>query len=139
MRTSTDLPLTVLTTLTVVPNGRLVCAAVKVLGLKVSPLAVRLPYNPGPYQLACPQEAWAHIGNRERVIARTFRIMVSRIGIWHQLLQVAVGVRGSSPVNAPPNPAVGVSHVIFNCFTSGFHPIFNESPLGLSRHVLELG
>src|SRR5262245_22192545 len=41
MRTSTDLPLCRFTTLIVLPNGRVLCAAVRRSGSNVSPLAVR--------------------------------------------------------------------------------------------------
>src|SRR3954465_12452994 len=54
MRTTTDLPVRSLVTRTLVPNGRVLWAAVRSLGLNVSPLAGRLPGKPGPYQEAAP-------------------------------------------------------------------------------------
>src|SRR3954454_10093218 len=54
MRTTTDFPLCSLVTLTLVPNGRVLWAAVRSLVLKVSPIAVRLSWKPGPYQEAAP-------------------------------------------------------------------------------------
>ncbi len=49
MRTTTDLPVLLLVTFTFVPKGSVLCAAVKALVLKRSPLAVRRPWKPGPY------------------------------------------------------------------------------------------
>src|SRR5262249_40280616 len=43
IRTTTDLPLLTFVTLTRVLNGRVLCAGVKSLTWKISPLAVRLP------------------------------------------------------------------------------------------------
>src|SRR5215218_7155328 len=54
MRTTTDLPVRSLVTRTLVPNGRVLCAAVRALVLNRSPLAVFLPWKPGPYQEAAP-------------------------------------------------------------------------------------
>lgn len=38
-----------------VPHGRLRCATPRVEGRSVCPQAVRFPYRPGPYALACPR------------------------------------------------------------------------------------
>src|SRR5690348_3884377 len=54
MRTTTERPVRSLVTRTLVPNGRLRCAAVRARVLKRSPLAVFLPWKPGPYQDAPP-------------------------------------------------------------------------------------
>src|SRR5215204_7289095 len=54
MRTTTDLPVRSLVTWTLVPNGRVLWAAVKSWVLNRSPLAVFLPWKPGPYQDATP-------------------------------------------------------------------------------------
>src|SRR5215212_4480919 len=54
MRTTTDLPVRSFVTRTWVPNGRVLWAAVKAWVLNFSPLAVRLPSKPGPYQDAAP-------------------------------------------------------------------------------------
>src|SRR3954451_1103407 len=54
MRTTTDFPVFSLVTRTLVPNGRVLWAAVRSLVLKVSRFAVRLPWKPGPYQEAAP-------------------------------------------------------------------------------------
>src|SRR3954464_11873231 len=54
MRTTTDLPVRSFVTRTWVPNGRVLCAAVSALVLNRSPLAVRFPWKPGPYQDAAP-------------------------------------------------------------------------------------
>src|SRR3954447_2271911 len=54
MRTTTERPVRSLVTRTLVPNGRVLCAAVRSLVLKRSPVAVRLPWKPGPYQEAAP-------------------------------------------------------------------------------------
>src|SRR5262252_1963909 len=54
MRTTSNLPLRVFTTRTQEPNGRFGCAAVSDSALNLSPLAVFLPSNSGPYQLAFP-------------------------------------------------------------------------------------
>src|SRR5215204_4572026 len=59
IRTTTDRPLCLLTTRTRVPNGRVRCAAVNALALNISPLAVRRPWKPGPYQDAIPESAFA--------------------------------------------------------------------------------
>jgi hypothetical protein len=48
-----------LVTLTVVPNGRVRCAAVSPFESNTSPLAVVLPSNSSPYQLASPVSASA--------------------------------------------------------------------------------
>src|SRR3954452_23445303 len=55
MRNETERPVFSLTTRTLVPNGRLLCAAVMACVLKRSPLAVLRPWNPGPYQDAAPR------------------------------------------------------------------------------------
>src|SRR3954451_6997413 len=54
MRTTTDLPVRSLVTKTREPKGKLLCAAVRAWVLNRSPLAVRLPWKPGPYQEAAP-------------------------------------------------------------------------------------
>src|SRR4051794_20932344 len=54
MRTTTDLPVRSFVTRTLVPNGRVLCAAVRSLVLKRSPLAVSLPWKPRPYHRALP-------------------------------------------------------------------------------------
>ena len=50
MRTTTDLPVRSSVTKTREPKGKLLCAAVRAWVLNRSPLAVRLPWKPGPYQ-----------------------------------------------------------------------------------------
>src|SRR5215212_9121271 len=54
IRTTTDLPVRSLVTRTLVPNGRVLWAAVRSWVLKVSPFAVHLPWKPRPYQEAAP-------------------------------------------------------------------------------------
>jgi hypothetical protein len=49
IRTTTARPVRPLVTRTLVPNGRLLWAAVSALVLKRSPFAVRRPWKPGPY------------------------------------------------------------------------------------------
>src|SRR5919199_4579479 len=58
MRTTTERPVRLFTTRTRVPNGRVRCAAVSAFVLKVSPLAVRRPWKPGPYQEARPERVF---------------------------------------------------------------------------------
>ena len=43
---------------TIVPSGSVLCATPQVRVVRIVPSAVRLPYRPGPYQLAiaCPPE-----------------------------------------------------------------------------------
>src|SRR5690606_15850168 len=55
MRTTTERPLSSLTTRTKVLNGKVLCAAVSWLGSKIAPLAVRGPAKPGPYHDAMPR------------------------------------------------------------------------------------
>lgn len=57
--TTTERPLLWLVTRTLVPSGKVLDAAVMAYWLKVSPLAVLRPWNPGPYQEALPQDASA--------------------------------------------------------------------------------
>lgn len=52
--TTTDLWLPRLVMRTLVPSGRELCAAVNRCSLNISPLFVRFPANPGPYQEAIP-------------------------------------------------------------------------------------
>src|SRR5690606_37418201 len=59
MRTTTERPLSSLTTRTRVLKGSVLCAAVSWLGSKISPLAVRRPANPGPYHDAIPRSTSA--------------------------------------------------------------------------------
>src|SRR3954447_26629711 len=62
MRTTTERPVRSLTARTRVQKGGERWAAVMALALKVSPLAVRRPWKPGPYQEAGPcwtPAAWA--------------------------------------------------------------------------------
>src|SRR3954452_9225105 len=54
MRTTTERPVRSLVTRTLAPNGSVLWAAVRSLVLNRSPLAVRLPWKPGPYQEAAP-------------------------------------------------------------------------------------
>src|SRR3954468_8535636 len=54
MRTTTDRPVRSFVTRSWVSNGKVLWAAVRALVLNVSPLAVRLPWKPGPYQEAAP-------------------------------------------------------------------------------------
>src|SRR3954453_2200798 len=54
MRTTTDLPVRSFVTRSWVPNGSVLWAAVRAFVLNRSPLAVRLPWKPGPYQEAAP-------------------------------------------------------------------------------------
>src|SRR5215203_4035641 len=54
MRTTTERPVRSFVTRTREPNGKLLCAAVRAWVLKRSPLAVRLPWKPWPYQDAPP-------------------------------------------------------------------------------------
>src|SRR4051794_4323824 len=54
MRTTTERPVRSFVTRSWVPNGRVLWAAVRAWVLNVSPLAVRLPWKPGPYQEAAP-------------------------------------------------------------------------------------
>jgi hypothetical protein len=54
IRTTTERPFRRLVTRTFVPKGRVRWAAVNCPGLKVSPLAVRRPEKPLPYQEAIP-------------------------------------------------------------------------------------
>src|SRR3954470_709657 len=54
MRTTTELLGCSFVTRTSVPNGRVLWAAVSAWVLNFSPLAVRLPWKPGPYQEAAP-------------------------------------------------------------------------------------
>src|ERR1700739_1715885 len=54
MRTTSNFPLRTFTIRTQEPKGRVGCAAVHASELNLSPLAVSLPLNPGPYQLALP-------------------------------------------------------------------------------------
>ena len=55
IRTVTERPVRSLTTRTLVPNGKVRCAAVMAFALKVSPLAVLRPWKPGPYHDAAPR------------------------------------------------------------------------------------
>jgi hypothetical protein len=57
IRTSTLLPFSRLVTSTRVPKGRLRCAAVSRWVSKISPLAVRRPWNLPPYQEARPSSS----------------------------------------------------------------------------------
>src|SRR5690606_36188908 len=57
MRTTTDRPLSRLVTVTSELNGSSLCAAVSWLGSKISPVAVRRPAKPGPYQDAIPNSS----------------------------------------------------------------------------------
>src|SRR5262245_39661251 len=54
IRTSTERPLVRLVTMVREPSGSDGCAAVSSFWSKISPLAVRLPWKPGPYQEAMP-------------------------------------------------------------------------------------
>src|SRR4029434_2820195 len=54
MRTTTDLPVRSFVTRTLVSKGRVLWAAVRAWVLNRSPLAVFLPWKPGPYQDATP-------------------------------------------------------------------------------------
>src|SRR4051794_40405473 len=54
MRTTTERPVRSLVTRSCVPNGRVLCAAVRAFVLNRSPFAVRRPWKPGPYQEAAP-------------------------------------------------------------------------------------
>src|SRR3954454_9267111 len=54
MRTTTELPVCSFVTRSWVPNGSVLCAAVRAFVLNRSPLAVRLPWKPGPYHEAAP-------------------------------------------------------------------------------------
>src|SRR3712207_6996700 len=58
MRTTTERPVRWFTTRIFAPKGRVRCAAVRALVLKRSPLAVRRPWKPGPYQDAMPDMAF---------------------------------------------------------------------------------
>ena len=60
MRTTTDLPLFGLVTRSVVPNGKVLCAAVNLAGFIGSPLAV---FEVSAYQDAVPQPAKAGAEN----------------------------------------------------------------------------
>src|SRR6266478_6640850 len=66
MRTSSNLPLRVLTTRTTEPKGRLGCAAVRDSESKRSPLAVLRPLNSGPYQLELPTQVLIGLGGSLR-------------------------------------------------------------------------
>src|SRR5215212_12186762 len=65
MRTTTDVPVRSFVTRTLVPNARVLCAAVRSLVLKRSPLAVSLPWKPGPYHEALP--LWTGLASSARV------------------------------------------------------------------------
>src|ERR1700730_1803098 len=62
MRTTSNLPLRELTMPTQEPKGRFGWAAVKLSELKRSPLAVFLPSNSAPYQLALPTQVLIGLG-----------------------------------------------------------------------------
>src|ERR1700730_14648578 len=62
MRTTSNLPLRELTMRTQEPKGRFGWAAVKLSELKRSPLAVFLPSNSAPYQLALPTQVLIGLG-----------------------------------------------------------------------------
>src|SRR5829696_3889451 len=91
MRTTTERPVRSLVTRTREPKGKLLCAAVRARVLKRSPLAVFLPWKPGPYQdapplwidLASAPEKPAHTPPRTR--AATARVFEARV-ISHSLL-----------------------------------------------------
>src|SRR3954463_5333301 len=61
MRTTTDWPVRSLVTRSLVPNGRVLCAAVSAWVLNRSPFAVRFPWKPRPYQEAAP--LWSGLGS----------------------------------------------------------------------------
>src|SRR4051812_17351297 len=100
MRTTTERPVRSLVTRTLVPNGRVLCAAVRSLVLKRSPVAVRLPWKPGPYQEAAPvwiglvSSAAAGLVVRAQprttaVMARAVEALVMLSGLLH-LLQCTI-------------------------------------------------
>src|SRR3954469_13843804 len=66
MRTTTDLPVRSLVTKTREPKGKLLCAAVRAWVLNRSPLAVRLPWKPGPYQ-----DAWMGLASAAEIAPHT--------------------------------------------------------------------
>src|SRR3954469_19714734 len=68
MRTTTDLPVRSLVTKTREPKGKLLCAAVRAWVLNRSPLAVRLPWKPGPYQ-----DAWMGLASAAEIAPHTLR------------------------------------------------------------------
>src|SRR5919206_4977946 len=93
IRTTTERPVRLFTTRTLAPNGRVRCAAVSALVLKVSPLAVRRPWRPGPYQEARPERVFSedsaltaaeptkHVATARAAAATRLeaRIMISRL------------------------------------------------------------
>src|SRR5215203_129836 len=96
MRTTTDLPVRSFVTRSWVPNGRVLSAAVSAWVLKRSPLAVRLPWKPGPYQEAAPVWiGWVSSAGAETapsVHARATTVMARGLEglvmcIWAPLLQ----------------------------------------------------
>ena len=83
MRTTVVLPVSRSVTFTMVPKGRLLCAAVIRLVSKISPLEVVLPWNFPPYQEARPSwpaKAWPAPARRAIVMKKT-ALIVSSIGI----------------------------------------------------------
>src|SRR5690242_9234717 len=95
MRTTTERPVRSLVTRTLVPNGRLRCAAVRARVLKRSPLAVFLPWKPGPYQDAPP--LWIDLASAPEKVAHMLlsttaaaaRVFEARV-ISHSLLFVGI-------------------------------------------------
>src|SRR3954470_18077733 len=79
IRTTTDLPVRSLVTWTLVPTGKVLCAAVRARVLNRSPLAVFLPWKPGPYQDAPP--LWMGLASAAEIaphtLPRTRAAMVS--------------------------------------------------------------
>lgn len=70
MRTSSNFPLCVFTIRTQEPNGKFGCAAVSASELNLSPLAVFLPSNSGPYQLALPTHTFIGLTGALRCATR---------------------------------------------------------------------
>src|SRR3954451_12711314 len=73
MRTTTDLPVRSFVTRTRDPNGRVLWAAVRALVLNRSPLAVRFPWKPGPYQDAAP--VWMDLASAAEAVELTPRAL----------------------------------------------------------------
>src|SRR4051812_29275385 len=69
MRTTTERPVRVLVTRTREPKGKLLCAAVRAWVLNRSPLAVRLPWKPWPYQDAPP--LWLGLASTAEIAPHT--------------------------------------------------------------------
>lgn len=119
--TLTDLSLWV--TFTTVPNGRLLWAVVIAFWSKISPDAVRFPWNPGPYHEALPVPAVAGIQELTTPTANTanntffIKIFLSLVGRY---------LRGDIPIGSNINLGafcLDDQHWIVCWFDNDFVPV----------------